>query len=95
MRSRIRRTRRKNVVSTHELLTDAIAAGDANAAVAAIMAWKETSRAGIHTILGDVDEAHPTGFQPAGVIEDLTIAQAKEQSAMATALMAWYFTCLP
>jgi long-chain acyl-CoA synthetase len=73
----------ENVVSAHELLTDAIAAGDAYAAVAAIMAWKETSRASIHTILGDSDAAASADFQPAGAIEDLSIAQAKEQSGRA------------
>ena len=74
----------ENVVSAHELLTDAIAAGEVNAAVRAIMAWKETSRASIHTILGDGAEVSTAiDFQPAGVIEDLTIAQAKEQSGRA------------
>jgi long-chain acyl-CoA synthetase len=74
----------ENVVSAHELLADAIAAGDASAAVTAIMAWKETSRASVQTILGDSGEALAAeDFQPAGAIEDLTVAQAREQSGRA------------
>jgi long-chain acyl-CoA synthetase len=74
----------ENVVSAHELLTDAIAGGDAIAAVQAIMAWKETSRASVHTILGDGGEGRAAAdFQPASAIEDLTVAQAQEQSGRA------------
>ena len=69
----------ENVVSAHELLTDAIAVGDPIAAAAAIMAWKETSRATIQTILRD-DADDRDDFSPVGVLEDLAIAQAKEQT---------------
>ena len=80
----------ENVVSAHELLTDALAAGDAAAAVKVIMAWKETSRASIQTILGADDEAARAAaeFKPAAAIEDLTIAQAKEQSGRAAEIDA-------
>ena len=74
----------ENVVSLHEHLTDAIAAGDADAAVQAILSWGETSRAGIREALGgDASTRTPTCSKPAGVVEDLSIAQAKEQSSLA------------
>ena len=47
----------ENVVSLHEHQTDAIAAGDADAAVQAILSWGETSRAGIREALGGVEHA--------------------------------------
>jgi hypothetical protein len=72
-----------NVVSLHEHQTDAIAAGDAAAAVQSILSWGESSRAGIREALGGVEQAGADLLKPASVVEDLSIAQAKEQSSLA------------
>jgi long-chain acyl-CoA synthetase len=72
-----------NLVSLHEHQTDAIAAGDANAAVQSILSWGETSRAGIREALGGVDQTGLDLLKPANVVEDLSVAQAKEQSSLA------------
>jgi DNA-binding GntR family transcriptional regulator len=72
-----------NVVSLHEQQTDAIAAGDAAAAVASILSWGETSRAGIREALGGIDQSDLDPLKPAGVVEDLSVAQAREQSGLA------------
>jgi long-chain acyl-CoA synthetase len=71
-----------NVVSLHELQTDAIAAGDAGAAVRAILSWGEASRAGIRVALGEADNTAADPLKPGGVVEDLSIAQAKEQNSI-------------
>ena len=73
----------ENVVSLHERQTDAIAAGDADAAVQSILSWSETSRAGIREALGGVEHADADLLKPASVVEDLSIAQAKEQGGLA------------
>jgi long-chain acyl-CoA synthetase len=72
-----------NVVSLHEQQTDAIAAGDAAAAVELILSWGETSRAGIREALGGVEQTGADLLKPAGVVEDLSVAQAKEQHSLA------------
>jgi long-chain acyl-CoA synthetase len=79
----------ENVVSLHENLTDAIAAGDAFGAVKAILSWGEASRATVHFILGS-EEATPesAGLGTSVIIEDLTIAQAMEQSTQEGAVDA-------
>jgi long-chain acyl-CoA synthetase len=71
-----------NVVSLHEQQTDAIAAGDAAAAVGLILSWGETSRAGIREALGGVEHTSADPLKPGGVVEDLSIAQAKEQNSL-------------
>jgi DNA-binding GntR family transcriptional regulator len=76
----------ENVVLLHEELADSIAAGDAAGAVNAILSWGATSSASIRLLLGgDVD--HRTSgrgdLRPAGAVEDLSLAQAKEQNSLA------------
>jgi long-chain acyl-CoA synthetase len=71
----------ENVVSLHEQLTDSIAAGDASGAVRAILSWGEKSRATIREIFGGEAPGHD--LRPGGIVEDLSIAQAKEQSSRA------------
>jgi DNA-binding GntR family transcriptional regulator len=73
----------ENVVSLHENLVDSIAAGDAFGAVKAILSWGEASRATVHFILGEENAASSSDdLGMAGVIEDLSIAQAKEQGSL-------------
>jgi long-chain acyl-CoA synthetase len=73
----------ENVVSLNEYLADSIAAGDAAAAVKAILSWGEASRANIRLVLGaDADQAGDA-LRPGGVVEDLSIAQAREQHGLA------------
>jgi long-chain acyl-CoA synthetase len=75
----------ENVVSLHEHVMDSIAAGDAVGAAKAILSWGEASRARLHVALsGEVDES-PVGQElgPAFIVEDLSLAQAKEQSSRA------------
>jgi DNA-binding GntR family transcriptional regulator len=70
------------VVLLHELQTDAIAAGNAEAAAAAILSWGDTSHASIRAVLG-VEKGDLQPLNPAGVVEDLTVAQAKDQKSLA------------
>jgi DNA-binding GntR family transcriptional regulator len=73
----------ENVVSLNEYLADSIAAGDAAAAVKAILSWGEASRANIRLVLGaDADQAGDA-LRPGGIVEDLSIAQAREQHGLA------------
>ena len=72
----------ENVASLHEQLTDSIAAADLSGAVKAILSWGEKSHAGIREIYGEQAE-HGETLRPGGVVEDLSIAQAKEQSSRA------------
>jgi DNA-binding GntR family transcriptional regulator len=69
------------VVLLHELQTDAIAAGDTEAAAAAILSWSDTSNASVREVLG-VESGNLDPLNPTGVVEDLTIAQAKEQHSL-------------
>ena len=73
----------EGVVSLHEHLTDSIAASDATGALKAILSWGETARASVHVSLGgDTDSAQAgDDLRPAGVVEDLSLAKAKEQSS--------------
>ena len=70
-------------MSLHEHQTDAIAAGDASARCRSILSWGETSRAGIREALGGVEQTGRDLLKPASVVEDLSVAQAKEQSSLA------------
>jgi DNA-binding GntR family transcriptional regulator len=47
----------ENVISAHEEVTDAIAAGDIGGAVRAILSWGQTSRAKIQDVLGEEVDA--------------------------------------
>ena len=73
------------VVYFHEFLTDALAAGDAQAALKAIMSWSKVSSAGVRKIVGyDEDPATIRDeLRHGGVIEDLSLGVAKEQENLA------------
>ena len=73
------------VVYFHEFLTDALAAGDAQAALKAIMSWSKVSSAGVRKIVGyDEDPATIRDeLRHGGVIEDLSLGVAKEQESLA------------
>ena len=73
----------EGVMTLHERLTDSIAASDATAHVEAILSWGEAARASVHDVLGGDAESLPPGddLRPAGVVEDLSLAKAKEQSS--------------
>jgi DNA-binding GntR family transcriptional regulator len=72
----------QNVASLHEQLTDSIAAADLAGAVKSILSWGEKSHAGIREIFGE-QAVHGENLRPGGVVEDLSVAQAKEQSSRA------------
>jgi len=74
-----------NVVYFHEYLTDSLAAGDAAGALKAILSWGKHSSSGVRRALaeqGDT-EAQRDELRPGGVIEDLSLAVAKEQANLA------------
>ena len=72
----------ENVVSLHENLADSIAASDAIGAVKAILSWGKASRAGVRVALGpDFNPWEGRDLRPAGIVEDLSLAQAKEQNS--------------
>jgi long-chain acyl-CoA synthetase len=73
----------EGVVSLHEHLTDSIAASDADGAVKAILSWNEASRARVRVELGEDEAADEDRMRATRVIEDLSIAQAKEQGSLA------------
>jgi long-chain acyl-CoA synthetase len=68
------------IVPLHEYLTDSLVATNPAGAVKAILTWGEASRANIRVVLGAEE---PTGdeLRPASIVEDLSIAQAKEQNS--------------
>ena len=68
------------IVPLHEYLTDSIVATNAPAAVKAILTWGEASRANIRIVLG-ADEVTDDELRPGAIVEDLSVAQAKEQSS--------------
>jgi DNA-binding FadR family transcriptional regulator len=67
------------IIPLHEYLTDSIVATNVSGAVKAILTWGEASRATIRFVLG-ADEPEDE-FRPASIVEDLSVAQAKEQSS--------------
>jgi long-chain acyl-CoA synthetase len=67
------------IVPLHEYLTDSIVATNAAGAVKAILTWGEASRATIRVVLG-ADESSEEALRPGSVVDDLSVAQAKEQS---------------
>jgi long-chain acyl-CoA synthetase len=74
----------ENVVYFHEFLTDAIAAGDAQGALKAIMSWSKVTSAGVRKIVGYDEEQTPTRdeLRLGGAIEDLSLGVAKEQESL-------------
>ncbi len=75
----------EQVVYFHEFLTDAIAAGDAQGALKAIMSWSKVTSAGVRKIVGYDEEQTPTreDLRLGGAIEDLSLGVAKEQESLA------------
>jgi DNA-binding FadR family transcriptional regulator len=75
----------ENGVYFHEFLTDSIAASDASSAVKAILSWSKQSTSSVRRTLdvrGDAAAATPE-LRPAGIVEDLSLAVAKEQESVA------------
>ena len=74
-----------NVVYFHEYLTDSLAAGDAAGALKAILSWSKHSTAGVRRALGADGDATTLRdeLRPGGVVEDLSLAVAKEQDSLA------------
>jgi DNA-binding GntR family transcriptional regulator len=70
----------ERIVPLHEYLTDAIVASNAAGAVKAILTWGEKSRATIRDVLG-ADDSSGDELRPGSIVEDLSVAQAKEQSS--------------
>jgi DNA-binding GntR family transcriptional regulator len=68
------------IVPLHEYLTDSIVATNPAGAVKAILTWGEASRANIRVVLG-AEEPTDEGLRPGSIVEDLSIAQAKEQNS--------------
>jgi DNA-binding FadR family transcriptional regulator len=66
-------------------LTDALAGGDAQGALKAIMSWSKVTSAGVRKIVGYDEEQTPTRdeLRLGGVIEDLSLGVAKEQESLA------------
>src|SRR5258706_1049182 len=75
----------EQVVYFHEFLTDAIAGGDAQGALKAIMSWSKVTSAGVRKIVGYDEEQTPTreDLRMGGAIEDLSLGVAKEQESLA------------
>jgi DNA-binding GntR family transcriptional regulator len=75
----------ENAVYFHEYLTDSLAAGDAANAIKAIMSWSKHSATGVRRALdlhGDVATQRDE-LRPGGIVEDLSLAVAKEQDSLA------------
>jgi long-chain acyl-CoA synthetase len=73
-----------NVISAHEEVTDAVAAGDIGGAVRAILSWGQTSRATIQDVLGAEFEGEGEGELGASHLMDtVAITGAKEQGTLA------------
>jgi long-chain acyl-CoA synthetase len=70
----------ERIVPLHEYLTDSIVAANAAGAVKAILTWGEASRANIRVVLG-ADEPMNDELRPGTVVDDLSVAQAKEQNS--------------
>ncbi|HVY65718.1 MAG TPA: AMP-binding protein [Gammaproteobacteria bacterium] len=75
----------ENVVYFHEFLTDALAAGDAQGALKAIMSWSKVTSAGVRRIVGydEGQDARRDELRLGGVVEDLSLGVAKEQESLA------------
>jgi long-chain acyl-CoA synthetase len=69
------------IVPLHEYLTDSIVATNVAGAVKAILTWGEASRANIRVVLGAEEPVEDGQLRPGSVVEDLSVAQAREQSS--------------
>jgi long-chain acyl-CoA synthetase len=75
----------ENVVYFHEYLTDSLAASDARSSLKAILSWSKHASTGVRRALdlhGDVASQRDE-LRPGGVVEDLSVAVAKEQDGLA------------
>lgn len=75
----------ENVVYFHEYLTDSLAASDARSSLKAILSWSKHASTGVRRALdlhGDVASQRDE-LRPGGIVEDLSVAVAKEQDSMA------------
>jgi len=75
----------ENVVYFHEYLTDSLAAGDAPSAIKAILSWSKHASSGVRRALdshGEVSTQRDE-LRPGGIVEDLSLAVAKEQDSLA------------
>ncbi|HEY9181602.1 MAG TPA: FCD domain-containing protein [Gammaproteobacteria bacterium] len=74
----------ENLVYFHEFLTDSIAAGDASHAVKAILSWGKQSSTSVRlTLAPQGDASSQSALRPAEIVEDLSLAVAKEQDSLA------------
>jgi long-chain acyl-CoA synthetase len=76
----------ENVVHFHEFLTDAIAAGDTTGAMQAVQSWSKSAASRAMRALGAYSGQPDDGddLRLSGVVEDLSVAAAKEQVDLAT-----------
>lgn len=75
----------ENIVYFHEFLTDSIAAGDASRAVKAILSWSKQSSTSVRRTLEpqSEDAGRQSELRPGAIVEDLSLAVAKEQDSLA------------
>jgi long-chain acyl-CoA synthetase len=74
----------EHVVYFHEYLTDSLAAGDAAGALKAILSWSKQSTTGVRRALEGDDTTLRDELRPGGIVEDLSLAAAKEQESLAS-----------
>src|SRR5919108_6366458 len=74
----------ENVVYFHEYLTDSLANGDAAGAIKAILSWSKHASSGVRRALDAQGEvaAQRDELRPGGIVEDLSLAVAKEQDSL-------------
>jgi long-chain acyl-CoA synthetase len=73
----------ENVAHFHEYLTDSLAAGDASGALKAIFSWGKQSTTSVRRTLAGDDTSLRDELRPGGIVEDLSLAVAKEQEDLA------------
>jgi long-chain acyl-CoA synthetase len=74
----------ENIVYFHEFLTDSIAAGDASRSVKAILSWTKQSATTVRRTLEPQGESPAQReLRPGEIVEDLSLAVAKEQDSLA------------
>jgi len=71
----------ENVISAHEEVTDAIAAGDISGAVRAILSWGQASRENIQDVLGAEFEGE-SELGASHVVDAVAMSGAKEQGGL-------------
>jgi DNA-binding GntR family transcriptional regulator len=73
----------EHVVYFHEYLTDSLAAGDAVGALKAVLSWGKQSTTGVRGAFSGDSFTLRDELRPGGVVEDLSLAVAKEQESLA------------